>query len=151
MLAPVQVLRRRARGGRGARARAPRVARRRRTATGAFPRELSGGEAQRVAIARALADGPAASPDGRADRVARSGPPRRARRHAPTILAAEGRTLLVTTHDVDFARDFATRVVILAEGEVVEEGPPREILENPAHPATRTLLAGSTQSPPRKR
>jgi polar amino acid transport system ATP-binding protein len=58
-------------------------------------------------------------------------------------LRRDGRTLLVTTHDDDFARDWATRVVILAEGEVVEEGDPREVLTNPKHPATRQLLAGA--------
>ena len=57
-------------------------------------------------------------------------------------LTRGGRTLIVTTHDDDFARDFATRVVILAEGEIVEEGNPREVLTNPQHAATRALLQG---------
>jgi len=47
---------------------------------------------------------------------------------------------VVTTHDDDFARDFATRVVILADGAVVEEGDPRQVLTNPQHEATRRLL-----------
>ncbi|HVR38518.1 MAG TPA: hypothetical protein VMU84_05430, partial [Thermoanaerobaculia bacterium] len=55
-------------------------------------------------------------------------------------LTTGGRTLVLTTHDDDFARDFATRVIILAEGEVVEEGDPREVLTRPQHPATRKLL-----------
>jgi polar amino acid transport system ATP-binding protein len=105
---------------------------------GAFPRELSGGEAQRVAIARALAmdpplllmDEPTASLD-----PARRGSLGEALR----MLAGQGRGLLVATHDTDFARDFADRVVILAEGVVAEEGPPA-ILETPTHPATRALL-----------
>jgi ABC-type polar amino acid transport system ATPase subunit len=105
----------------------------------ALPRELSGGEAQRVAIARAMAmdpplllmDEPTASLD----------PARRQELGATlTQLTAGGRTLVVTTHDDDFARDFATRVIILAEGCVVEEGVPREVLTNPQHPATRMLL-----------
>jgi ABC-type polar amino acid transport system ATPase subunit len=54
-----------------------------------------------------------------------------------------GRTLLVTTHDDEFARDFADRVIILADGEAVEEGAAREVLSNPKHPATRALLAHS--------
>ena len=105
----------------------------------AFPRELSGGEAQRVAIARAMAmepplllmDEPTASLD-----------PARRNELGATLreLTAGGRTLVLTTHDDDFARDFATRVVILAEGEVVEEGDPAEVLTRPKHPATRTLL-----------
>lgn len=107
----------------------------------AFPRELSGGEAQRVAIARAMAmdpqvllmDEPTASLD-----------PARRNELGATLreLVAAGRTLLVTTHDDDFARDYADRVVILAEGLVVEEGHPREVLTNPQHPATKALLAG---------
>ena len=55
-------------------------------------------------------------------------------------LTKTGRTLIVTTHDDDFAREFASRVIILAEGEVVEEGKPNEVLVNPKHPATRRLL-----------
>src|SRR6184192_1452832 len=100
----------------------------------ALPRELSGGEAQRVAIARAMAmepplllmDEPTASLD-----------PARL-----VELTRSGRTLVVTTHDDDFARAFANRVVILAEGEVVEEGDAREVLTHPQHPATRRLLQG---------
>jgi polar amino acid transport system ATP-binding protein len=106
----------------------------------ALPRELSGGEAQRVAIARAMAmdpplllmDEPTASLD----------PARRGELGETLIkLTDGGRTLVITTHDDDFARDFADRVVIVAEGEAVEEGPAREVLSNPKHPATRALLA----------
>jgi ABC-type polar amino acid transport system ATPase subunit len=108
----------------------------------ALPRELSGGEAQRVAIARAMAmepplllmDEPTASLD-----------PARRNELGETLvgLTRGGRTLIVTTHDDDFARDFATRVIILAEGEVVEEGDPKQVLTHPQHPATRALLQGS--------
>ena len=105
----------------------------------ALPRELSGGEAQRVAIARAMAmeppllmmDEPTASLD----------PARRGELGETLVqLTRSGRTLIVTTHDDEFARDFASRVVILAEGEVVEEGDPRDVLTHPKHPATRALL-----------
>jgi ABC-type polar amino acid transport system ATPase subunit len=105
----------------------------------ALPRELSGGEAQRVAIARSMAmepplllmDEPTASLD----------PARRGELGETLVeLTRGGRTLIVTTHDDDFARDFATRVVILAEGEVVEAGAAREVLTHPRHPATRRLL-----------
>ncbi|HEX6159683.1 MAG TPA: amino acid ABC transporter ATP-binding protein [Thermoanaerobaculia bacterium] len=105
----------------------------------AYPRELSGGEQQRVAIARAMAmepplllmDEPTASLD-----------PARRFELGQTLrgLTSGGRTLVLTTHDDDFARDFASRVVILAEGEVVEEGDPREVLTRPQHPATRAFL-----------
>ncbi len=107
----------------------------------AYPRELSGGEAQRVAIARAMAmdpplllmDEPTASLD----------PARRFELGESLVqLAREGRTLVLSTHDDDFAREFANRVVVLADGEVVEEGPAREVLTNPRHPATRQLLEG---------
>jgi ABC-type polar amino acid transport system ATPase subunit len=107
----------------------------------ALPRELSGGEAQRVAIARALAldppllllDEPTASLD-----------PARRDELGATLrsLAASGRALLVTCHDDDFVRDYATTVLILADGAVVERGAPRDVLVNPQHAATRTLLSG---------
>lgn len=105
----------------------------------ALPRELSGGEAQRVAIARALAvdppllllDEPTASLD----------PARRNNLgEALAKLAASGRALVMTSHDDDFVRDFATRVVVLANGEVVEQGDPHQVLTSPAHAATRELL-----------
>ncbi len=105
----------------------------------AYPRELSGGEAQRVAIARSMAmepplllmDEPTASLD-----------PARRNELGQTLagLRQGGRTLVVTTHDDDFARDFATRVIILAEGEVVEQGHPMSVLTSPQHPATKALL-----------
>ena len=105
---------------------------------GAYPRELSGGEAQRVAIARALAvDPPLLLMD---EPTAALDPARRGSLgETLRALAGGGRGLLVATHDTDFARDFADRVVILAEGIVAQEGKP-EILEHPSHPATRALL-----------
>jgi ABC-type polar amino acid transport system ATPase subunit len=106
----------------------------------AYPRELSGGEAQRVAIARAMAmdpplllmDEPTASLD----------PARRFElgQTLRELTEREGRTLVLTTHDDDFARDFADRVVVLAEGQVVEEGAARDVLTNPQHAATRAFL-----------
>ena len=48
----------------------------------------------------------------------------------------------MTSHDDDFVRDFATEVLILADGEVVERGDPREVLSSPQHDATKTLLRG---------
>jgi polar amino acid transport system ATP-binding protein len=106
----------------------------------ALPRELSGGEAQRVAIARAMAMDP---PLLLMDEPTASLDPARRGELGETLrkLASEGQTLIVTTHDDDFARDFADRVVVLAEGEVVEEGAAREVLSNPQHAATRALLA----------
>jgi len=105
----------------------------------ALPRELSGGEAQRVAIARALAvdppllllDEPTASLD----------PARRNDLGEALLgLAKSGRALVMTSHDDDFVREFATRVVVLANGQVVEQGHPGTVLTAPQHPATRELL-----------
>ncbi len=48
----------------------------------------------------------------------------------------------MTSHDDDFVRDFATEVLILADGEVVERGEPREVLSSPRHAATKALLRG---------
>ena len=83
----------------------------------ALPRELSGGEAQRVAIARALAVGP---PVLLMDEPTASLDPARRGELAATLrqLASEGRTLVVATHDEEFARGCAHRVLILKEGRV---------------------------------
>jgi ABC-type polar amino acid transport system ATPase subunit len=117
----------------------------------ALPRQLSGGEAQRVAIARALAPDPATllmdEPTSALDPARRG-----ALGETLRALAAEERGLLVATHDVEFARAHCDRVLVLAEGEVVEQGPAREVLDSPSHPATRALLvveSGGGRSSPR--
>jgi polar amino acid transport system ATP-binding protein len=105
---------------------------------GAYPRELSGGEAQRVAIARALApavllmDEPTSALD-----PARRG----ALGESLRALARGGRGLLIATHDVDFARACTDRVMVLHEGRMAEVGPSADVLARPTHPATRELLA----------
>ena len=106
---------------------------------GALPRELSGGEAQRVAIARALAVDP---PVLLLDEPTASLDPARRNDLGEVLrgLAGAGRTLLITSHDDDFVRDFSTRVVVLANGRVVEEGVPARVLADPAHEETRRLL-----------
>ncbi len=93
----------------------------------AFPRELSGGQQQRVAIARALAMRPtlllfdeptsALDPDLTAEvlDVMRS-------------LAEEGRTMIIVTHEMEFARDVATRLAVMNAGEINEVGHPADIL-----------------------
>ena len=105
----------------------------------ALPRELSGGEAQRVAIARALAVDP---PLLLMDEPTASLDPARRDELGGTLmsLTASGRTLLIATHDDDFVRDYADHVIVMAEGRVVEQGDPRQVLTNPQHPATRQLL-----------
>ncbi len=110
----------------------------------AMPSELSGGEAQRVAIARALAlDPPLLQMD---EPTASLDPARRGELAATLVaLASAGRTLLVATHDVPFARAFATRIAVLAEGRTVEDGGPEDVLERPKHAATRALLTSHEQ------
>jgi polar amino acid transport system ATP-binding protein len=111
----------------------------------ARPSELSGGEAQRVAIARALALDPALL---LMDEPTASLDPARRGDLADTLvsLTTAGRTLLVATHDVTFARAFASRVAVLAGGRVVEDGPPDDVLAAPQHQATRELLR--SEDPP---
>ena len=106
----------------------------------ALPRELSGGEAQRVAIARALAVDP---PLLLMDEPTASLDPARRDELGDTLrrLTASGRTLVAATHDDGFVRDFADRVIVMADGRVVEEGRAAEVLSAPAHPATRQLLS----------
>ena len=105
----------------------------------AWPRELSGGEAQRVAIARALAMDP---PLLLLDEPTASLDPARRDELGELLrgLADGGRALLLTSHDDDFVSDYATRVAILADGRIVEQGDPRRVLAEPAHDATRELL-----------
>lgn len=106
---------------------------------GALPRELSGGEAQRVAIARALAVDP---PLLLLDEPTASLDPARKNDLGDVLraLAASGRALVMASHDDDFVRQHATRVVVLADGIVVEQGEPRTVLDHPQHAATRELL-----------
>jgi polar amino acid transport system ATP-binding protein len=105
----------------------------------AYPAQLSGGQQQRVAIARALAmkpklmlfDEPTSALDpelvGEVLDVMRA-------------LAKEGMTMIVVTHEMAFAHDVADRVVFMDGGVVVEEGPPREVIDNPQHQRTKTFL-----------
>jgi ABC-type polar amino acid transport system ATPase subunit len=105
----------------------------------ALPREISGGQAQRAAIARALALDPLVllldEPTSALDPARRG-----ALGDALRALATQGRGLLVSTHDVEFARACADRAVVLAAGVVVETGAARDVLDRPQHPATRELL-----------
>lgn len=111
---------------------------------GAHPRQLSGGEAQRVAIARALAPDPMVllmdEPTSALDPARRG-----ALGESLRALAGQGRALLVATHDADFARAFADRVAVLAEGVLVEHGPAAGVLARPAHAATRELLRAEAE------
>jgi ABC-type histidine transport system ATPase subunit len=105
-----------------------------------YPSHLSGGQQQRAAIARALAMEPqvmlfaeptsALDPErvGEVLRVIRS-------------LAEEGRTMLIVTHEIGFAREVSTRTVFLHLGRIEEEGPPKEVFGNPRSERLRQFLA----------
>jgi ABC-type polar amino acid transport system ATPase subunit len=103
------------------------------------PRLLSGGEQQRVAIARALAMQPSVlfmdEPTSALD-------PQRvfALVELLRILASEGLTLVMVTHDMRFAAELADRAIVLAGGQIIEEGVPRDMLASPNHPTTRAFL-----------
>ena len=106
----------------------------------AYPRQISGGQKQRVAIARALSMNPeillfdeptsALDPEmvGEVLSVMRS-------------LAEEGMTMLVVTHEMGFARDVSSHVVYMADGVIVEEGSPKDIMVDPQNPRTREFLS----------
>ncbi|WP_030947412.1 amino acid ABC transporter ATP-binding protein [Streptomyces sp. NRRL S-646] len=106
----------------------------------AYPRQLSGGQQQRVAIARALAlepklllfDEPTSALDpelvGEVLDVIRD-------------LAHQGTTMIVVTHEIGFAREVADSVVFMADGKIVEQGPPGDVLDAPRHERTRAFLS----------
>jgi octopine/nopaline transport system ATP-binding protein len=105
----------------------------------AYPALLSGGQQQRAAIARALAmrpqamlfDEPTSALDpelvGEVLRVIRA-------------LAEEGRTMLIVTHEMGFARDVATRAVFLDAGRIEEEGPPSQVFGDPVSARCRQFV-----------
>lgn len=103
------------------------------------PSQLSGGQQQRVAIARALAMRPrvmlfdeptsALDPEVRGEVLS-----------VLHELRAEGMTMLIITHEMEFAHDFADRVLFFEGGHVVESGPPKQVLSDPVHARTREFL-----------
>jgi polar amino acid transport system ATP-binding protein len=106
----------------------------------AYPRQLSGGQQQRVAIARALAldpkillfDEPTSALD-----------PELVNEVLDVIrgLAKSGTTLIIVTHEMGFARDVADTVVFMDQGQIVEQGTPREIFTNPREERTRSFFS----------
>ncbi len=105
-----------------------------------FPAQLSGGQQQRGAIARALAVDPevllfdeptsALDPELVGDVLA-----------VMRELADEGRTMVVVTHEMDFARDVSSQVIYLHEGRIEEAGAPADVLKNPNSPRLQQFLA----------
>ncbi|MBA4255122.1 MAG: histidine/lysine/arginine/ornithine ABC transporter ATP-binding protein, partial [Polaromonas sp.] len=110
--------------------------------SGHYPSHLSGGMQQRVAIARALAmepevmlfDEPTSALDpelvGEVLRVMKA-------------LAEEGRTMVVVTHEMGFAREVSNHVMFLHQGVVEDQGNPREVLANPSSERLRQFLSGN--------
>lgn len=106
----------------------------------AYPSQLSGGQKQRVAIARALAMNPevllfdeptsALDPEVVGDVL-----------EVMQNLAKEGMTMVVVTHEMNFAKDVSNKVVFMADGYVVESGSPQDIFETPQHDRTKSFLA----------
>lgn len=104
-----------------------------------MPRQLSGGQKQRVAIARALAMEPRGL---LCDEITSALDPELKCEVLDTLLKLkeEGLTLIVVTHEIGFARRSADRVAVLADGKVVEYGPPEEVLERPQTERTQRFL-----------
>ena len=104
-----------------------------------YPIKLSGGQQQRVAIARALAmepdimmfDEPTSALDpemvGEVLGVMKE-------------LAAQGMTMVIVTHEIGFAREVADRVIFMDEGVIIEQGPPKEVINNPQNQRTKDFL-----------
>ncbi|MGD9078336.1 MAG: amino acid ABC transporter ATP-binding protein [Desulfobacterales bacterium] len=104
-----------------------------------YPEQLSGGQQQRVAIARSLSQEPklmlfdeptsALDPEliGEVLKVIHE-------------LADEGRTMMLVTHEVHFAKDVSDEVIFIDEGKIAQKGSPKEILENPANPRLQAFL-----------
>jgi polar amino acid transport system ATP-binding protein len=103
------------------------------------PGQLSGGQQQRVAIARALAMRPKVM---LFDEVTSALDPELIQEVLDVMraLASEGTTMVVVTHEMGFAREAATRMVFLDEGQVLEEGDPRRMFDRPEHPRLRRFL-----------
>ena len=104
-----------------------------------YPHQLSGGQKQRVAIARALAMQPKVM---LFDEPTSALDPELVGEVLQTIelLAAEGMTMIIVTHEMAFARDVSDRVVFMDEGSIVEQGAPDVLLTNPTHERTRAFL-----------
>ena len=106
----------------------------------AYPGELSGGQQQRVAIARGLAmkprimlfDEPTSALD-----------PEMIKEVLDVMvgLAHDGMTMVVVTHEMEFARQVAHRMIFLDDGRIVESGPPQQIFTNPQHDRTKLFLS----------
>ncbi|MDQ4025034.1 MAG: amino acid ABC transporter ATP-binding protein [Actinomycetota bacterium] len=106
----------------------------------AYPGQLSGGQQQRVAIARALAMRPKLM---LFDEVTSALDPELVKEVLDTMkrLADEGMTMMIVTHEMGFAREVASRVLFMDDGQIREDGPPSQVFSNPTHPRCKDFLA----------
>jgi polar amino acid transport system ATP-binding protein len=104
-----------------------------------YPEKLSGGQQQRVAIARALAMSPKVL---LCDEITSALDPELVGEVLKVLeqLAAEGMTLVLVTHEMNFARDVGDRVVFMHQGKVWESGPSAEVFANPSTPELRSFI-----------
>lgn len=105
-----------------------------------YPHQLSGGQQQRIGIARALAIAPslllfdeptsALDPElvGEVLQVMRD-------------LADEGQTMVIVTHEIQFAKEVADHIIFIDEGKIIEQGSPKSVLENPQQARTQRFLS----------
>ncbi|HEV2754594.1 MAG TPA: amino acid ABC transporter ATP-binding protein [Actinomycetota bacterium] len=105
-----------------------------------YPGQLSGGQQQRVAIARALAMRPKLM---LFDEVTSALDPELVKEVLDTMkrLADEGMTMMIVTHEMGFAREVATRVLFMDDGQIREDGPPAQVFSHPTHPRCKDFLA----------
>lgn len=105
----------------------------------AYPEQLSGGQKQRIAIARALA----MEPQGLlCDEITSALDPELKHEVLSVLedLKRDGLTLVMVTHEINFARRAADRIVVLAEGRIIEDGPPTQVLDSPKTERMRQFL-----------
>ena len=108
--------------------------------SGSYPSQLSGGQKQRIAIARALAMEPRGL---LCDEITSALDPELKCEVLDVLesLKRDGMTLIMVTHEIGFARRAADRVLVLAEGRIVEEGPPEAVMDRPRTERTRLFLS----------
>lgn len=105
-----------------------------------YPKQLSGGQQQRVAIARALAMNPkvllldeptsALDPELVGEVL-----------NSIKLAAKSGNTMILVSHEMQFVREIATRVIFLDQGQIIEDGTPNQVFNQPTHPRTKGFLA----------
>ena len=107
---------------------------------GAYPPQLSGGQQQRVAIARALAMKPKVM---LFDEPTSALDPEMVKEVLDVMksLADKGMTMAIVTHEMGFAREVGDRLLFVDEGQIIEQGPPKEVFDNPKEERTRLFFS----------